>query len=65
MPMRVRHRADPQFWVDLVEQAAVEDVTLVTGARRVRRGDAVTGVTSIAYVTNPDPRFDFLREALK
>jgi hypothetical protein len=32
---------------------------------RVRRGDAITGVTVISYVTNPDPRFDFLREALK
>ena len=27
--MRERYREDPQLWVDLVEQAAVEDVTLV------------------------------------
>ena len=31
----------------------------------VRRGDQRTGVTSIGRVSNPDPRFDFLREALK
>ena len=26
---RARYRADPELWVDLVEQAAVEDVTLI------------------------------------
>ena len=31
----------------------------------VRRGDQTTGVTSIGRVSNPDPRFDFLREAQK
>ena len=27
--MRDRYQADPELWVDLVEQASVEDVTLV------------------------------------
>jgi len=31
--MRERYREDPALWVDLVEQAAVEDVTLVGEAQ--------------------------------
>ena len=31
--MRARYRADPQVWVELAEQAAAEDVTLVGEAR--------------------------------
>jgi hypothetical protein len=36
--MRERYREDPQLWVDLVEQAAVEDVTLV-GEAQAPEGD--------------------------
>jgi uncharacterized protein YeaO (DUF488 family)/endogenous inhibitor of DNA gyrase (YacG/DUF329 family) len=36
--MREHYRADPELWIDLVEQAAVEDVTLA-GEPRAPEGD--------------------------
>jgi len=39
--MRERYRADPQLWVDLVEQAAVEDVVLVTAVPTPPEGEAL------------------------
>jgi hypothetical protein len=39
--MRARYLDDSQLWIDLVEQAAVEDVTLVTAVPAPPAGEAL------------------------